>query len=245
MDYDPLAALYDAQYRHYRDDLHFYRRLAEDYGGPILELGAGSARVAAHLAQLGLEVWGLEPSSYMMARGKARLAERSVHNVHYLQADMRDFSLNKQFSLILLPFNTLAHAYTLKDQDKTLQRVRAHLAPGGRVALDMFTPNFKNLNVLRLEPEWRGILGQGSEVFVVQEHDAATQLITSTYLVDKVGEDGCLRRERFTLKQRYYYRFELERLFLQHGFSRLQLYGGFEKQPYDASAAHMVVVAGR
>ena len=50
MNYDPLAELYDLQYRSYRDDLPFYTRLADDYGGPVLELGAGTARVAAALA---------------------------------------------------------------------------------------------------------------------------------------------------------------------------------------------------
>ena len=37
-----LPELYDEQYLRYRDDLGFYLRLAEDYGGPVLELGAGT-----------------------------------------------------------------------------------------------------------------------------------------------------------------------------------------------------------
>ena len=47
MNYDPLAELYDLQYRHYRDDLGFYTRLADDYGWSGARAGRG------HGARLG------------------------------------------------------------------------------------------------------------------------------------------------------------------------------------------------
>ena len=51
MNYDDFADLYDHQYELYRDDLHFYAGLAERAGGPVLEIGAGTGRVTAHLTR--------------------------------------------------------------------------------------------------------------------------------------------------------------------------------------------------
>ena len=153
MNYDPLAELYDLQYRTYRDDLPFYTRLADDYGGPVLELGAGTARVSAALARAGHEVVALEPSPEMIRRGQKRLAEAHLENVTYVRGDMRTTRLERQFPLVIAPFNTLMHLYTMSDQDAALQTVKAHLAPGGRFAFDLYTPNFGELGVLRLEPE--------------------------------------------------------------------------------------------
>ncbi len=241
MNYDPLARLYDLQYERYRDDLPFYTRLADDYGGPVLELGAGTARVSAALARAGHEVVALEPSLEMIRRGQARLEREGLTTVSYHQGDMRFTRLERPFPLVIAPFNTLMHAYTLSDQDATLQTVRAHLAPGGRFAFDLYTPNFGQLDVLRLEPEWAHV--GGGELFLLQTHDPDAQLLTSHYFLDTVGADGLLRRQRSTLKQRYFHRFELERALLQNGFTNLQMYGDFSRVRYHARATHLICTA--
>ena len=243
MNYDPLAELYELQYRNYRDDLPFYTRLADDYGGPVLELGAGTARVSAALAKAGHEVVALEPASEMIKRGRARLETENLSCVTYIQDDMRSVRLNRQFSLIIAPFNTLMHAYTLSDQNATLQTVKAHLAPGGRFAFDLYTPNFGELNVLRLEPEWKHVGGENSELFLLQTHDPDSQTLTSHYFLDTTDETGILRRQRSTLTQRYFYRFELERALYQNGFSQVQIYGDFSRSRFYADAPHLVVTA--
>jgi SAM-dependent methyltransferase len=243
MNYDPLADLYDRQYRHYRDDLPFYTRLADDYGGPILELGAGTARVAGALARAGHEVVALEPAAEMIRRGQVHLAEAGLTTVTYYQGDMRAARLEQRFPLVIAPFNTLMHAYTFADQDTTLQTVRAHLVPGGRFAFDLYTPNFGELDVLRLEPEWRHVGGDEGELFLLQTHEPDTQLLTSHYFLDTTDENGGLRRQRFRLTQRYFHRFELERALLQNGFSQIQFYGDFGRGRCHARAPYLVCVA--
>lgn len=242
MNYDPLADLYALQYRNYRDDLHFYTRLADDYGSPVLELGAGAARVSAALGRAGHEVLALELSEAMIAQGKARLEDAGLTNVTYLRGDMRTVRLGRTFPLVIAPFNTLMHAYTLADQDATLQTVREHLKPGGRFAFDLYTPNFSELNVLRLEPEWRNLAGPESDLFLLQTHDEDAQLLTTHYFLD-VSEGGILRRQRSTLTQRYYHRFEIERALRQNGFSETRLYGDFDRSRVSTRAPHLIGIA--
>ena len=135
------------------------------------------------------------------------------------------------------------HAYTLADQDATLQTVRHHLAPGGVFACDLYTPNFTGLDRLRQVREWEHVGGERVELFLYQTHDADAQLVTSRYYLDRVEEDGTLTRQTATLTQRYYTRFELERALYQAGFTALNIYGGFGKERFSHQASYLVVTA--
>jgi hypothetical protein len=62
-EYDPLADLYDLEYSH-DYDLPFWLSLAEREGGPIVEWGAGTGRLAVPLAKAGFDVTGVEVSAF-------------------------------------------------------------------------------------------------------------------------------------------------------------------------------------
>src|SRR3712207_1943233 len=54
-EYDPLADLYDVEYTH-DYDVPFWLSVAGSEGGPIVEWGAGTGRLAIPLARAGFEV---------------------------------------------------------------------------------------------------------------------------------------------------------------------------------------------
>lgn len=241
-----LPELYDAQYRHYRDDLAFYRRLAEDYGGPVLELGAGSGRVSAALAQAGHQVLAVERSPAMLAAARERLGAKGLlERVRLVEADMRALELPGRYPLVIAPFNALMHAYTLAEQDAVLAGAAQHLDEGGAFALDLYNPNFAALERLKLEAEWEHVGGEAGELFVYQRLDEDAQLLESRYYLDTTSADGSLRRQTATLRQRYYTRFELERALAQAGFAQRLVYGGFDRRRYRRSAPQLVVIARR
>src|SRR5215211_6581654 len=68
--YDALAASTTADST-VGSDIDFYRRLAAETGGPILEVGCGTGRVATALVADGHEVVGVDVSAPML-----RVAER-------------------------------------------------------------------------------------------------------------------------------------------------------------------------
>lgn len=242
MIYDDSADIYDLQYEAYRSDIPHYVRLADDIGGPVLELGAGTGRVTEALARAGHDVVAVEYSPAMLERAKARFAGASwAHRITPVLGDMRALEVPGTFPLIIAPFNTLMHAYTLADQDATLQGIASRLAPGGVLAFDVYRmPGAVLQSALRLEPEWHNLPGD-RDVFLVQEHDVEKQLLTSRYFIDQVI-DGALTRRKTVLKQRYYHRFELERLLRSHGFS-YQLFGSFQRDAVQAGGAYFVVLA--
>ena len=239
--------LYDAQYRTYREDLAFYRRLVEDHGGPVLELGCGTGRVTVELARTGAQVDAIDVSSRMLERARDRVRAANVGDlVTCYQADMRslDASVNAApgYRLALAPFNTLMHAYAVEDQDRTLSGAFERLAPGGRFACDVYVPRFGAMGVLRAEPMWQRALGDDVDLMLIQDHDPAGQRLVSTYLVDRTDAEGVVRRQRVRLTQRYYTRFELERALRQAGFERVRIFGSFERAPFREDSDVMVAV---
>ena len=236
--------LYNAQYEDYRDDLNFYTRLADDYGSPVLELGAGTGRVTTALAKAGHQVTGLELSPTMLESARKRLSEENLEaNVNLIQADMRSFELNQAFALIIAPFNALMHLYTLKAQDETLSRIRSHLKEDGVFACDLYNPHFSGLETLKRAGEWEHVGGDAADLFVYQSHDPDKQLMTSHYFLDRVTENGTLKRKRAVLTQRYYTRFEFERALTQNGFSHVRFYGHFDRRPYSTEEPHLIAIA--
>src|SRR5204863_6973409 len=137
-----LAALYDLDTPSTTATdaaIDWFRGLAQMTGGPILELGVGSGRVAVPVAKDGHEVVGVDRSAAMLARAE-RYARKARTELRLVQADMRTFSLERAFSLITIPANTFL-MLTPDDRWACLARCREHLAKTGRVAIDVFQPD--------------------------------------------------------------------------------------------------------
>jgi SAM-dependent methyltransferase len=236
------ADLYDLLHDDYRDDLPFYRALADDHGGPILELGAGSARVSVALARAGHQVVAVEPSAAMRARGATRLASGGAERVTWVDADMRTLALGVTYPLVIAPFNALMHLPTLADQDAALAHAALHVAPGGAFACDLFVPRFAAPAHVRVE---RAFAIPGADVLVWQQHDPVAQVIVTETRIDRCDAEGRLRRSGSRLVQRYFHRFELERALRGAGFTHVRTFGGFDRAPVSEASAVWAFVARR
>ena len=143
------GALYDRLLVSSAEPPQIWLDFAARYGGPILELASGTGRVSIPLAQHGFDVTGLEVAPPMLAEARRKAAAADV-DVVWVQGNMRHFDLDRQFSLIILPNNTLCHLYTLADFEGCLTSVHRHLRPDGRFIVEVFVPN---LDILRQDPQ--------------------------------------------------------------------------------------------
>jgi len=73
----------------YGVDLELWRSLAEELGGPVLELGAGTGRVARALAESGHDVIAVEREGALAEELRER-AERAGLPLSVLRADLRE-----------------------------------------------------------------------------------------------------------------------------------------------------------
>ena len=129
--HDLWADIYDAM-NTLTEDIPFYMDEAVESGGPVLELGVGTGRVAIPIAQAGVNVVGLDHSPRMLevAKRKAKTAGLSQRRLRLVQGDMRDFDVGQRFPLAIIPFRAFLHMYTVEDQKRCLQAHRP--SSGGR-----------------------------------------------------------------------------------------------------------------
>jgi SAM-dependent methyltransferase len=109
------------------------------YGGPVLELGVGTGRLAVPLARTGLEVHGVDSSPAMLARLAARPGSEAVRA---WKGDMADLRLDDSppFAVAVAAFNTFCNLPTAAAQESCFAHVASLLAPGGRFVVEMFVP---------------------------------------------------------------------------------------------------------
>jgi SAM-dependent methyltransferase len=114
----------------YVEDLELWRELAGD--GPVLDLGCGTGRVALDLAEHGVPVVGLDIDEVLLAELRRRAGELPVETVC---ADVRDFDLGRRFPVVLAPMQTVQLLGGPAGRADFLRCAKAHLEPGGIVAI--------------------------------------------------------------------------------------------------------------
>jgi len=250
-----LAAIYDAIYAD-RDDAGFWQAMAAAAGGgPILELGCGTGRVLLPLARAGYEITGLDLSTQMLERCRAKLQSEPPEvgdRVQLLRADMTSFDLGRRFAAIICPFAGFQQLRTVEQQLACLDRCRSHLLPHGRLVLDLpnpdpappsFAQDGQGDGEATAESiEWT----EGRRIrwwMTVIGYDRLQQCNECEVTYEIVAADGVTRRITEKILLRYVFRYELEHLLVRAGFRVAALYGDYDRSTFADESPAMIVVA--
>jgi SAM-dependent methyltransferase len=144
--YDNIARIYDPWSRSVVEDVGFYVEEAVRAGGPVLELGVGTGRIAVPTAVAGIHVIGVDASRGMLdvAREAAELAG-VAELVDLRHGDLREPPVEGEFPLVTIPFRSLLHMETDGDRRTALRAVHALVAPKGRFIFDVFAPGAEDI----------------------------------------------------------------------------------------------------
>jgi SAM-dependent methyltransferase len=142
--YDSIARIYDPWSRTVTEDVAFYVAEAIQSGGPVVELGVGTGRIAVPIALEGINVIGVDSSRGMLEVAAEQAALAAVE-LDLRFGDLRDPPVEGTFPLVIIPFRALLHMQTDTDRRAALAAVRKLLAPGGRFIFDVFTPDAQDV----------------------------------------------------------------------------------------------------
>jgi len=120
-------------------DLAIYAGLAPP-GGSVLELGAGTGRIAFALAEQGCAVVGVEIAPAMLAQATARLAHappQVAARLAFRRGDMTSLDLKRRFDLVICGYYTLAHVPAGAAWRNTFATAARHLEPGRLAAFHL------------------------------------------------------------------------------------------------------------
>ena len=233
-------------------DVSFYRDAAREFGDPVLELGCGTGRITMALAEAGKRITGLDLSERMLERAvkkRAALRVEARERLHLVQGNMAGFDLGEKFRLVIIPFRPFQHLLEVHQQINCLECVRKHLAPGGRLILDVFQTDAERMHDpvhMRetLVTEYSTTDGRRVKISerVAAFHRA--EQINDVEMIFSVKHTGG-REERlvFAWPLRYFFRYEVEHLLARCGFRVSAEYGDFDKTPIRDDSAEMVFTA--
>ena len=125
------AIWHDVECGSYEADLPLWEELAERRGGPVLDLGCGTGRVALHLARRGHRVIGIDQDHELILE----LADRGGGlPVQPLCANALDFELEEPAALALAPMQFLQLMRTQESRLRCLRHIASALQRGGLLA---------------------------------------------------------------------------------------------------------------
>lgn len=140
---DRFAEVYDDWYGEVTDaaacTIRLRQLLAASGGGPLLELGVGTGRLALPLAAAGVEVHGLDASAAMLERLRAK---PGGDGLTLTCGDMAALPLHDRprFGVVLAAFNTFFNLPTEAAQRRCLEQVASLLRSDGCLVLEAFVP---------------------------------------------------------------------------------------------------------
>ena len=186
----PEVVWHDVECGGYAEDLPLWRDLAIAHGGPVLDVGAGTGRVALHLAGRGHAVVALDRSPDLLAALRARADGLPIETV---EADARTFDLGeRRFGLILVPMQTVQLLGGAGGRAEFLRRARAALAPGGLLAIAIADAleAFDDAHAVPPQPDIREVDGivYASRPVAVREDGERASIHRIRETVDHAGQ---------------------------------------------------------
>ena len=229
--YDPIARLYDPWSRSVVEDVDFYVEESVASGGPVVELGVGTGRIALPLARRGVRVHGIDLSEAMVARLRAK---PGADRIGVTIGDFAATTVEGRFSLAYLVFNTIGNLTSQDEQVGCFQNAAAHLEPGGWFVIEVGVPQLQRLppgetvRAFALTPTHLGF----------DEYDVASQGLISHHYVQ--AGDG--RLERSSVPFRYVWPSELDLMARLAGMRLRQRWGGWRREPFTSDSVGHVSV---
>jgi SAM-dependent methyltransferase len=201
-------------------------------GGPVLEFGVGTGRLALPLARLGLPVSGIDGSAEMLdqLRNKPGGAAMPLR-----VGNFADTHLDGDFALVVLAANTI---FALPSQDAQVQAFRnaaAHLRPGGHFVLEAWVPDvgdFRAGRALRIvSVQDRRVVLEAAELEPVEQHMRTTKLFC--------GPDGL---QAFPANHRYAWPAELDLMAQLAGMQLRDRWSGWKREAFTSESQKHVSV---
>jgi SAM-dependent methyltransferase len=202
-------------------------------GGPALEFGIGTGRIALPLAERGVAVHGIDLSRAMVARMRAKPGGEEIPVV------IGDFATARveeagDFSLAYLVFNTINNLTTQQEQVACFRNAAEHLAPGGVFVIEVGVPELR-----RLPPGQSVVPFQVNDTgWAYDRYDTATQATSSNYV--KVTADG--RGSFWSIPFRYVWPSELDLMAQLAGMRLRDRWGDWTREPFTAESGKHVSV---
>ena len=224
-----MQDLVDAHHRFYGSNL-------SEVTGPILECACGTGIFLLPFLIAGHDMHGFDISTSMLATLKSKAENQGIVDIDQRISvqDFKSFSYDQQFAAIIIPTNTFLMLTTQEAQIRTLQNIYSHLAPNGKLLLDLRLANMRQLveDPLEYEGRWHTWTHPETERPIRQRlvgrHDFNNQQVLDRCLIEYEDE-----AEDFPMSSRWIFKEEFQLLLRLAGFEQWECFGTPERDPLE------------
>jgi SAM-dependent methyltransferase len=217
--YDAIAELYDPWSVSVTEDVSFYVEEARRAGGPVVELGVGTGRIAVPTAAAGVRVIGVDSSPGMLEVCKRQAELAGLGGLVELRlGELEGPPVEERVALVTCPFRSYLHLLDDAARLRALGSARELLLPGGRLVFDVFAPSAED--IADTDARW---LEREPGIFERADWDSRERTLTLSVR----GESG---ETSFVLA--WLTNDEWRSLLERAGFQVLGCYGWFDRRPY-------------
>lgn len=250
--YAEIAAWYDVEHDPITEDVEAFASLIAEHAGDgaeVIEIGAGTGRMAAALAVAGHRVTAVEPSAPMrerLSRRLAQLPERAARRVTVVAGDAEAPGVDAaaRFDVALLGQNLLAHLPAAAQRLAALRAVRGLLRHGGRALGDVDLLGPRRLLETSHQLWWQGAwpleAGTRVEHFVSGAPGPLPGTVELVHFYDVHAPGGPVARTTARMTLALLSKGEIETALLASGFAVAAVYGGYDLAPYEEGAGRAI-----
>jgi SAM-dependent methyltransferase len=217
--YDAIARLYDPWSRSVIEDVSFYVEEALESGGPVVELGVGTGRIAIPTAGAGIDVIGVDSSQGMLdvCAEQARRAGVDAR-LDLRLGDLLRPPVDERVPLVTCPFRAYLHLVDDEERAAGLRAAHDLLLPAGRLVFDVFAPGSDD--IAETDGRW---IEREPGIYERADWDLQAQVLTLS-VKNEASES--------TMTLSWLEPARWQALLAEAGFDVEAVYGWFDRRPY-------------
>ena len=237
-----------------RRDVPFWRRVALEADGPVLELGCGTGRVSLPLARAGVDLVGIDRSDPMLARAArradrrrrpARIPNPESRVPRFVRGDIRALPFRpRAFSMALAPYGILQSLIRPRDLTATLASVARVLPHGATFGIDL-VPDVPKWREYTDRVQLTGRAGTARLTLIESVRQDPKRHLTTFEQRYLVRRGSTTTEHRFNLTFRTLSVAQMTRQLERAGFSVSAVLGDYRGRPWDERADVWILLARR
>ncbi|MFB6307052.1 MAG: class I SAM-dependent methyltransferase [Flavobacteriales bacterium] len=196
-------------------------------GDKVLDLACGKGRHALQLHENGMEVIGVDLSSYSIDQAK----KYETEGLKFVRHDMREFYKKNYFDHVLNMFSSFGYFNNDEENKKVINAAKFSLKKGGKFVLDFMNSEFVKKNMIKSE----SLIREGIKFHVRRE-------IKNNMIIKHIQFYSEGKSHEFEEKVRLLNKKDLREMILSTGMNIIDIMGDYDLNPFEEKNSERLII---